>query len=331
MDNQDTEQRPAVSKELLRWISKEYFDMNGSFYHVLDHPPTPLEFARLVHVSRPVVIRGVEFPALTKWTDEYVVQAMGDHPISVAVTPNGRADAVTRGIDGKLYFAEPFTDTMTIRDLFTRLYLDEECVYYLQSQNGNLYSDRFFSGDQEDRSELEPLRSDVPPEIRFISDALDRTPDAVNLWIGGSNSTTSIHSDPYENVYTVIRGTKHFTLLPPTEGWCLEERLYPHAVYSRADVSSELQLIPSSPETRVRWSSVSDPHLPNALPPEAHPIHITLNAGETLYLPVGWWHHVRQSGDVTIAVNWWYDAEIRGMNWIWLNMLREGENVPPGN
>jgi len=63
--------------------------MNGTFYHILDHPPTPLEFARLVHASRPVVIRGVEFPALTKWTDEYVVQRMGNQSISVAVTPNG--------------------------------------------------------------------------------------------------------------------------------------------------------------------------------------------------------------------------------------------------
>ena len=43
--------------------------------------------------------------------------------------------------------------------------------------------------------------------------------------------------------------------------------------------------------------------------------------GETLYLPVGWWHYVRQS-IVTVALNWWYDAELRGMSWIMLNFLR---------
>lgn len=32
----------------------------------------------------------------------------------------------------------------------------------------------------------------------------------------------TLNIDPYENVYTVIRGSKHFTLLPPTEGWCLK-------------------------------------------------------------------------------------------------------------
>ncbi|KAH0839749.1 clavaminate synthase-like protein [Lanmaoa asiatica] len=329
-DDQDAEQRPPTSKELLKWISREYFDMNGPSYRVLDHPPTPLEFSRLVHLSRPVVIKGLEFPALTKWTDDYLVQRMGGQSISVAVSPNGRADAVTSAPDGRLYFAEPFIDSMTLHDLLKKLCSDEKYVHYLQSQNGNLYSEDFFSGG-EDASEFASLRADVPPEVNFVRDTLDRTPDAVNLWIGGSDSVTSIHSDPYENIYTVVRGTKHFTLLPPSEGWCLEERLYPHAVYTRTDATSELYLLPSYEAPPVRWSSISNPDLPDALPPEAHPIHITLTAGETLYLPVGWWHFVRQSGDVTIALNWWYDAELQGINWVWLNMLRGGDNVPQGN
>ncbi|KAH7887736.1 cupin-like domain-containing protein [Phlebopus sp. FC_14] len=329
MGDEETEsqQRPTVTKSLLQWISQEYYDMNGSLYHTLDHPPTSLEFARLVHISRPVVIQGVEFPALTRWTDQYLIQQMGERRISVAVTPNGRADAVVPGPDGRSYFAEPLVDTMNMQTLLAKLRSGCDSgtryAYYLQSQNGNLYSSTHFSSNADDHSEFEALRSDVPSEIQWISEAVDRRPDAVNLWIGGSDSVTSIHSDPYENVYTVVRGTKHFTLLPPTEGWCLQERLYPHGTYSRSESGSKLILVPSPPEMpHVRWSSVSDPHLPGALPPEAHPIHITLNAGETLYLPVGWWHFVRQSGDVTIALNWWYDAEMEGMNWVWLNMLR---------
>lgn len=69
----------------------------------------------------------------------------------------------------------------------------------------------------------------------------DRQPDAVNLWIGNGRSVTSIHNgqcrqcqslilysdrtDPYENIYTVVRGAKHFTLLPPSEGWCLQGKV----------------------------------------------------------------------------------------------------------
>ena len=68
-----------------------------------------------------------------------------------------------------------------------------------------------------------------------------------------------------------------------------------------------------------------------SLPQEAQPIVIDVHAGETLYLPAGWWHYVKQQG-TTIAVNWWYDLEPRGMNWVWLNFLRgESESIPDGN
>ena len=61
-------------------------------------------------------------------------------------------------------------------------------------------------------------------------------------------------------------------------------------------------------------------------------MHITVNAGESLYLPAGWWHYVTQS-EVTIAVNYWYDMESRGSGWVWMNLLRGGDNnsPPPGN
>lgn len=73
----------------------------------------------------------------------------------------------------------------------------------------------------------------------------------------------------------------------------------------------------------MRWSSISEPDDPNALEPEAHPISVTLTAGETLYIPAGWWHHVRQGHQgITIALNWWYDIEMQGMTWVILSFMR---------
>jgi jumonji domain-containing protein 7 len=108
--------------------------------------------------------------------------------------------------------------------------------------------------------------------------------------------------------------------------------MYPHAVYRRSSAST-LTLEPSPPTSanNIRWSSVSDPHLPGSLSPEAHPIHITLNPGDTLYLPAGWWHYVRQSEGITIALNWWYDIEMRGMSWVLLSFFRGIEDVSSGN
>ncbi|KAF5389050.1 hypothetical protein D9757_004891 [Collybiopsis confluens] len=160
----------------------------------------------------------------TKWTNDYLAEKMGDLPISVAVTPNGwgkrHADAVTQHPDGRLYFAEPLIEKMTMKSFLGKLSEDTvpkmETVY-LQSQNGNLFSNLSFEGVQ-DSSEFVPLRKDVPSELKWCSEALDRGIDAVNLWIGDGNSVSSIHSDPYENIYTVVRGQKHFTLLPPPTG-----------------------------------------------------------------------------------------------------------------
>ncbi|PCH41201.1 Clavaminate synthase-like protein [Wolfiporia cocos MD-104 SS10] len=338
---QNTLTPASTQEDTLKWVANEYYDLNGVHYDVLRDPPTPLEFLRLVRIARPVLMKHSEAPdAMSRWSNEYLTDRMGDSPISIAVTPNGRADAITVGRDGRQYFAEPHVEKMTMRAFLDKITAelcgmnaeDNGEVLYLQSQNGNLYTAQYFDLSAEaETSEYGPLREDVPCENLWCSDALDKSPDAVNLWIGNSASVTSIHSDPYENIYTVVRGAKHFTLFPPTEGWCLSERTYPHASYVRSQATGQLELVPSPPGTPgVRWSSVLDPTNSSALPAEVHPISITVRAGETLYLPAGWWHYVRQS-EVTIAVNYWYDMESRGMAWVWLNFLRGLREPPPGN
>ncbi|KIJ56686.1 hypothetical protein M422DRAFT_22845 [Sphaerobolus stellatus SS14] len=300
-------------------IAAEYRDINGSSLEIRESPPSALEFSRLVHISRPVLIKGGDID-YAKWSNENLIRAMGNREISVALTPRGQgADALTTGDDGECYFAEPHVEKMTMEAflgcLGTQSNEKTGEVYYLQSQNGNLYPNP--------GSEFEPLLPEVPNEIPWATEALGRSPDAVNLWIGDSHSTTSVHSDPYENLYTVVRGAKHFTLFPPTEAYCLREKSYKHAQYIRSTPSSPLTLQPS-PSGTVRWSSILDPSLPGSVP-EASPFRVTVHAGEILYLPPGWWHHVKQTGDKTgicIALNWWYDMEMRGMHWIWLQYLR---------
>ncbi|EFI27704.1 phospholipase [Coprinopsis cinerea okayama7 len=298
-------------------------------------PPTALEFLRLANVSRPVVIEGtgsavvpsrlslthltgLDIPAFKRWTDDHLSEKMGDRLISVSVTPDGRADAIHGGPDGKLYFVEPHVEKMSMKGLLKRI------------QEHFLSGD--FTGQVDTESEFVPLQEDVPSEISWCSEALGRPPEAVNLWIGNSKSITSVHSDPYENIYVVVRGKKKFTLIPPTDGWCLQERFYPHARFSRHSPSSLLEIVPSPSDTpMVRWSSLPDRRLSEVLPDDICPLHVELEAGQTLYLPVGWWHQVEQSEETTIALNWWYDAETRGLTWAVLSTLREAVQVDRGN
>lgn len=80
---------------------------------------------------------------------------------------------------------------------------------YISLQNGSL------------PIEYSAIERDVDQEIDWCSEALGKKPDAVNFWFGDANSITSLHKDPYENCYAVIRGQKTFILYPPTEYYCM--------------------------------------------------------------------------------------------------------------
>ncbi|KZS97575.1 Clavaminate synthase-like protein [Sistotremastrum niveocremeum HHB9708] len=306
--------------------------MNGDHYKVLDRLPSALEFLRLVHISRPVLILESPVNELAQFSDESLLQRMGQNEISIAKTPSGRADAIVYSEGGE-YFAEPCTEMTTMQAFLNELTsaadTDASEVLYLQSQDGNVYRAEDFNEDLDKSerprdSELKLLRDIVPPQVPFVTEALDQPPDAVNLWIGDERSVTSIHADPYENVYTVVRGAKHFTLYPPTESCFMERRLYRRAEYQRPRPGAPLVLRPNeNSDDKIPWPSLVDP---DQVPPlESMPVRITVEAGQTLYLPAGWWHYVRQSNDHTgkcVAINWWYDMEMQGSRWLWLSFLK---------
>lgn len=87
--------------------------------------PTPLEFLRKwVNPNVPVVIKGgaSEWVALKKWTRDYLKQTLGDKPVTVAVTPNGYADAIAFNEEEKReMFVLPEERTMSVSDLFAKL------------------------------------------------------------------------------------------------------------------------------------------------------------------------------------------------------------------
>ncbi|KAG0035662.1 JmjC domain-containing protein 7 [Podila clonocystis] len=349
-----------LEEEICSLIS-EVQDFNLSTIERIELP-TPLDFHRYVASNRPVIItlpptatttpradlpeleREWSWPAFTKWTNEYLSSTLGEKQITVACTPNGWADAV---VDDK-YFAMPcekkmtfdqFLDGMPIRmrrpdqkegnsgdqeDKETALDPYQE-VRYIQLQNGNLMT------------EYEELMDDVPASIPFASEALGKEPDAVNFWYGDERSTTSLHKDHYENLYSVIAGRKIFTLIPPTEQFCLHEKQYIAATYvdttetpsssppsspQTETLSPRYKLEPMDPPTFTKWIALNPAHEPRDDLYEKYPrfqwcqpFRVELNPGELLYLPAMWYHQVEQEPDhegKCIAVNWWYDMGFEG-------------------
>lgn len=143
----------------------------------------------------------------------------------------------------------------------------------------------------------------MPDGIAFARVALrQRQPDAINLWIGTRRSVTALHRDNYENIYVVLRGLKHFVLLPPLCQPCVRERPLRGATYVRGAGASNdggdaaphpLVLLADTKDgcDRVPFATW-DPDQPlNRTTKYSHlarPLQVTLKPGDMLYLPAMW-------------------------------------------
>ena len=208
-------------------------------------------------------------------------------------------------------------------------------MFYLSGQDDNA------------RARLPPGALDWDAfEFPFAREALRGRLEAVNLWIGNASSTTSYHADHYENLYTVVRGSKRFSLRPPCDVRAMKFVSCAPGVFERerdardGRVSWRIRMRPSG-SRRVCWSAldVDDDGAPlygdedalNHSPlGRAHAsVEIELFEGETLYIPSMWYHRVRGgvTHDFDIAVNAWYDMDF-GDRYVYNTFLRRLSGVP---
>ncbi|XP_074517745.1 bifunctional peptidase and (3S)-lysyl hydroxylase JMJD7 isoform X2 [Sebastes fasciatus] len=189
----------------------------------LEEPPDPLIFYRdWIGPNKPCIIRNAcsHWPALSRWTPEYLREKVGSKVISVAVTPNGFADAVNGD-----RFVMPEERRMSFSSVLDVIEgkVHQRGVLYVQKQCSNLLE------------ELPELTDDLEPHVSWMSAALGKLPDAVNFWLGEASAVTSMHKDHYENLYCVISGEKNFILLPPTDRPFIPYGVYQPAVYRQQD------------------------------------------------------------------------------------------------
>ncbi|KAF6812906.1 phospholipase a2 [Colletotrichum sojae] len=315
---------PASPGDPLAELITTYNELNGAHIDELDDEPSPLEFMRYVARNTPFVVRGAasSWKSNTTWDGQFLLDVFKDQTVNVAVTPYGNADAPTKHTDSSVIFAKPHEEDQDFEEFLTYVIHQERSkdttseVRYAQTQNDNL------------RNEYLPLFTHVPPSVPFARIALDREPDAINLWIGNSRSVTALHKDNYENLYVQVRGRKHFVLLPPACHPCVNEKSLVPATYRRraaGDCSLSLELDNSENGDERSGDNVPfatwDPDSPevNATPYShlAEPVRVTLEPGDMLYLPAMWYHKVSQScpedGEgFVLAVNYWYDMEFSG-------------------
>jgi len=78
--------------------------------------------------------------------------------------------------------------------------------------------------------EFPELLSDLD-DLSWAREAFGAAPNASNIWIGDSRSVTSLHKDPFENIYCVVSGYKDFLLFPPTDRPWLPYKTVPVTQY----------------------------------------------------------------------------------------------------
>lgn len=108
-----------------------------------------------------------------------------------------------------------------------------------------------------------------------------------NLWIGGTGCISPLHKDSLPNFLVQVRGRKKLIMYSPED----TQNLYPGTEKETSHMSS------------INLRNVDSEQFPLFV--NASPIECTIEAGDILYIPTGWWHEV-YSLEASISVNYWF-------------------------
>lgn len=163
-------------------------------------------------------------------------------------------------------------------DLVLRTSPSNDC--YLTARNDAL-----------ERMGLHQLLEDIRVPEGFVRPP--ERPGELRLWIGPAGTLTAMHHDLNSLLSVQIYGRKHFWLVPSYEL---------HRVGNALGVWGDVD--PDRPDLK-RYPAYGD----------ANAVETTLEAGEALFMPMGWSHQVRA---LEVSVSLTFDRfDVRGQNTVW--------------
>ena len=137
----------------------------------------------------------------------------------------------------------------------------------------------------------EALRADAPPPSYLEAVTVQNA----KLWIGPAGMVSSLHRDLADNLHAQVSGRKRFTLVAPQQSACVYPNSFFDGVPNGCGVDVESPDYARFPRFRAAELLVAE-----------------LDPGDVIYIPRGWWHHVRTL-ELSMSVNFWWASGVRRM------------------
>ena len=121
---------------------------------------------------------------------------------------------------------------------------------------------------------------------------------APRIWLGHA-ANVSAHFDAFDNLACVVAGVRHFTLYPP-------------AAISGLYVGPIDNTMAGQPVSLAASSPPDDDRFPLFRAVKGQALSAELKAGDAIYIPKLWWHHVVSTGSFNGLINYWWDVFAAG-------------------
>ncbi|MCJ1394816.1 hypothetical protein MMC18_007696 [Xylographa bjoerkii] len=168
------------------------------------------------------------------------------------------------------------------------------------NQSNSETKDRFYLAQASLDDLPQALRSDLPtPAHVTLSGRGDIY--ATNLWIGRPPTYTPLHRDPNPNLFVQLAGSKTVRLIDPSAGQSIFARVQATlGEVASAKFRGEEMMQGREKEILEKevWGGGSE------VEGGSHGFEVQLEAGDAVFIPNGWWHSIKGTGDgVTASVS----------------------------
>jgi lysine-specific demethylase 8 len=251
----------------------------------------------------PIIIPGAidHWPAMTRWSDtKYLLDCTldGRRMVPIEIGSSYTDDGWSQKIIPFAEFVEKYLNPTSPSDVG---YLAQHDLFtQIPTLRGDILVPDYCYA-------TPPPQADRKVAERISGESHEFEAPLMNAWLGPKGTKTPLHTDPYHNVLCQVVGFKYVRLYAPDQtpylypreaeesGVSMENTSSVDLFYLRPDLEGQTERAAQAKEMYTQY-----PLFHNATYQEA-----ILGPGESLYIPLGWWHYL-ESLTPSFSVSFWW-------------------------